>query len=494
MDLNEQHRSFEKGYRSRVEIVQSFYFYKAVLDTYFTKDSEIISCPNLGEASFSMLKGDHYHQVYHHFPIVILPNSEPWYEAYSFLSSLIMKQDEYSRLPSVATMEKKARNLVKFADFVIENGIDFSQCKRKFDSPLRRFKYEMNERMALGLVAPNTLKVLMSNLVEFYRFLVNSEKMIFDFPPWEEKEQTIYINTNRGKGVVKKVAVADVSKVKGRYKKTEDAGYEGHIVDGGYLRPLEVEEQIILVNSLVELENTEMSLVHAIGLLGGARKQTVLTLRRHQFLSEPVLSPDGEVRILAGPHPRSGVLADCKDSGRNYKLEKYYIPKALFEKIRVYLMSPRALNRLDKAHDKYPIIGTENQYVFLSQQGNSMYVGKTDPYRADYRQLPNGQALETFIRDRLYPLMKKKGFNQSFRYHDTRASFGMNLVRRSFAEHPDWTVGRIINHTFSLVRSRLNHTSFDTTQQYLEFEEKHELVKAVQVQYEEHLLKLMDRF
>lgn len=56
----------------------------------------------------------------------------------------------------------------------------------------------------------------------------------------------------------------------------------------------------------------------------------------------------------------------------------------------------------------------ELEYCFLSQQGNSLYLSKSDEDTKYYPQKPSGQAVTTFISERLKPKLAELGFTGSF--------------------------------------------------------------------------------
>lgn len=436
-------------------------------------------------------------QVYNHFPVVLLHDSSPWEEANRFLISLIKDLDIFIKPPSHQNLYRKALVLKQFAEFVVSENINFKECTSRARSPLRRFRYELNEKVINRTLSANTARLCMSNLVKFYQYLIKHEHLQFSFPPWEDKEHYITYRNLQGRVSGKSIKSFDVIKFPySNRADTETAAYEGKIIDGGTLRPLDKEEQLILIDALRELDNIEMTLIHLHGILSGARKQTILTYRRNQFLDEPKANHNGMVCLHAGGGSSNKLIADCKDSRNVNKSEEIWIPLDLYYKTQLYITSPRALARLETAVRKYESIQPDDQYIFISKSGNPFYLSKTDPYRGSFRQPPNGQALETFINKRLKPLLKQKGFLSHYKFHDTRATAGMNFVRFGLEilnmTEDNLSKPRIFEEIIRLVKKLLNHSSLTTTQQYLSFDEKFSLVSEVQNSYERHLKILLD--
>ena len=67
----------------------------------------------------------------------------------------------------------------------------------------------------------------------------------------------------------------------------------------------------------------------------------------------------------------------------------------------------------------------------------------------------------------------------------------MNLVR-SNALDLGTGAGLTMTELFGLVQSRMNHSQFSTTQQYLAFDTKSKLASKVQKDYESHLNELIE--
>jgi len=440
----------------------------------------------LKEQYFAHVNEDFEVTTFCHFPLLLLPNQSLWNNANNYLLYKLESID----LPHSSTLNSIANSIKYFGNYCLDLGINYLICTRKSNSPLRRYRRHLSDRVLTNELSPSTAKSHMCNLVNFYRHLVYVEHVTFECPPWQDREAKIMIaNTGRG-GYIKTVKTSDVSQaIKGRIptaRKREHSTYEGRIIDDGDLRPLNVHEQEILIQALKHLNNTEMTLVFLIGLCTGARLQTILTLRRENFHHVPDESIT-EVAVYAGRYNKNG---NGYVDSKNDKSITIYFPIELYQKIQLYLNSERAIKRCKKSTHK-----TENidlQYLFLSQQGNPFYLSKSDTNAKFYRQLPTGQAVTTFVCDRLKPKLSELGFAGSFKFHDNRATFGMNIVNYGLEkiESTDHVRGSI-DSLFRFVKVRMCHNDLKTTQQYLDFNSNMKVVKEAKIGWEKHLKSLL---
>lgn len=425
--------------------------------------------------------------TFNHFPLLLLPDHSLW----NYANNYLLHKLESIDLPHSSTLGSIADSIKYFGSYCLETDIDYLACTRKSNSPLRRFRRHLTDRIMKVELAGSTAKSHMSNLVNFYRHLLYVEYVTFEFPPWQDRETKIIISdTGRG-GYIKTVKTSDVSQaIKGRVstaKKREHSTYEGRVIDGGELRPLNYHEQETLIKTLKDLNNTEITLIFLIGLCTGARLQTILTLRRENFHYVPE-EPMTEVAVYAGRYNKNGNgLVDSKGD----KSITIYLPIELYKRIQLYLNSERALKRHKKS--AHPTKNLDLQYVFISQQGNPFYMSKSDANAKFYQQLPTGQAVTTFVCQRLKPKLSELGFTGSFKFHDTRATFGMNIVNHGLEQiNIKDNIGGSIDLLFRFVKVRMCHSDLKTTQQYFDFNSNMKIVKEAKLGWEKHLKSLLE--
>lgn len=191
--------------------------------------------------------------------------------------------------------------------------------------------------------------------------------------------------------------------------------------------------------------------------------------------------PNGEVRFPIGP----GTGIDTK----NNKKIVLHIPVWFYEMLQHYAVSERAKKRRLRA------VGgdTEDQYLFLSIRGTPFYYSKQDAGAAeanDKHHTKAGQAVRQFIADKVIPYIRKTYGNRKFhyRFHDTRATFGMNLVDAQLALVEKGEV--TLKQALDFVRIRMAHESLATTERYLTYRSRQKLVRAAQDGWEAALRDL----
>ena len=315
----------------------------------------------------------------------------------------------------------------------------------------------------------------------FYRWLKNAHGVQFEFPLWREKEVFISFKDDRGFAQSKKQVSTDVTFRQAK----QNHDYGDAILDGGSLRPLPQEEQYAVIDALTKIGNTEMTLSFMIALTTGARLQSVFTLRQHHFLHS---APDSarDIRINSG----YGTGIDTKNS----KNTVLHIPVWLYRRVRIYAKSERAARRFDLSPHVY---GSDSeQYIFLTRTGKPYYMASADPFLSLYRHPPRGISVNAFIRQQLIPELKASGHDFTFRFHDLRATFGMNLLENAIGTNKDARdddVGQSSDTLWTAlmnVQRRMGHSSITTTERYLNYRKHYTVALSVQSEFEKHLMDI----
>jgi integrase len=415
--------------------------------------------------------------------MVICRDGSPWIDACLFLlERIIDKSDELQNVQK----SNYASDLANFREFIEEYEIDYLYFPmNKMKRPTYRYRANLKSRVRSGEIAKSTAQRFMQTLISFYRWLISEKGFVPDNPPWNEADSYIHYQDSVGFNKSKTVKTTDVA-IKG---KSSGGRGDETIEDGGQLRPLTIDEQMILLDSLFEINNPTMTLIILMALFSGARIQTVLTLKMRHFNVE---IPDDLTTVSLSCGPATGI--DTK----NDSLLTIEYPRWLHELISTYAYSDNATKRRGKWLNKTlrPNIKEENAYVFLTNRGAPYYEDVVDrnifnpsqknKYRAD------GSTVRTFMNDRLLPLMKKSlGHRYTFKFHDLRATFGMNLTDSLMpkVESKQLTLTQVRQK----VRDRMGHGSYAVTDRYLGFRDHVELIKITQESYEQHLLDLVKR-
>lgn len=414
---------------------------------------------------------------YNLMPVVLNKNGVPWEAATIYILSRL----EGVTAPLMATYSGIADDLVVFLRFLEEGNIDFDVFpQRKLHRPTYRYGSDLKLRLQAGEIAATTARRRMGTVIRFYRWLLNEGLVKPEHAPWNQSDRYFQFKDARGFSISKKIITTDVA-----IKVAAQADpYSGTIDDGGKLRPLPRQEQEWLVDALLSLHNYEMTLIHLMGLLTGARMQTILTLRvRHVRLELP--DDLTELRFRIGP----GTGVDTK-ADKNMTL---FIPVWFYKKLSIYSFSERAKIRRERA------VGGDNedQYLFLSVQGAPHYQSKADKliFDADnqLRHSKAGQGVRQFIKERLIPYVCNKNNLKKFRYrfHDTRATFCMNLTDRQLSEVQ---AGKLTLHQArEFVKARMGHESSVTTDLYLNYRQNISHIRTVNTQHEDHLRQLTEQ-
>jgi len=406
-----------------------------------------------------------------HYPLLINNDGSLWEHGNLYILS---KLKSYNK-PSSKTLDSIASDLKNFKEWCDSENIDYLSAPRKVLRPTYMYRSHLQQLLKDGKISVNTVKRRIGSVIGFYRYLIDVENIKFKFPLWEDGITSIIYKDRQGFSQSKQVNITDV----GRVIATSNPDlYDEAIEDGGRLHPLTQETQKSLLHALKNIGNTEMTLGFLIALTTGARMQTVFTLRRKHFFKIPH-KDETEIRIQVG----YGTHCDTKFQ----KLHTLIFPRWVYEKVQIYLNSPRALKRLDRA--KHIFDTNELQYVFLNRLGIPYYASNDDSYRKLYRDSPNGNAVRQFIHTTLKKELQNKGVKLDFSFHDLRASFGMNLLDKLMAMVEKKELK--LSHALIYIKERMGHSSLSTTEKYLTFRNKHKIKEQAQDDYEKYLMELM---
>lgn len=407
-----------------------------------------------------------------HFPVLTNNDGSLWKHGNLYLLS---KLKIYS-LPSSKTLDSIAIDLRDFKRWCNDEEIDYLLAPRKILRPTYRYRSYLQDLLYSGKISANTLKRKIGAVVGFYKYLIEVENIKFKYPLWEDGISSISYNDKYGFKQYKQVKTTDLNKVP--YSKNL-SNYDEVIADGGNLKPLTKEQQILLIKTLKVLDNIEMTFGFLISLLTGARMQTVFTLRLKHFERTPSHN-ESEIKIKVG----YGTDCDTKYS----KQQILFIPTWLYNKIRVYIASLRAVKRREKS--KHIFNEANLQYVFLSNRGTPIYVAENDKYRVLYREAPNGALVRQFISKSVKKHLSQNGNYFDFSFHDLRATFGMNELNKGMplVKKGEIELTALLFH----IKERMAHSSLETTSRYLNYKNLHKLKIQSQDDFEEMMYGLLD--
>ena len=355
--------------------------------------------------------GDFLNGEYFHYPFVIDPDGSLWDEANRYL---------LQRLNGVVpakhrTLESLAYDLAYFRQWMLDEDINYLDVpSRPHSRPTYRYCAFLHDDIRFGHIKPGTAKRRMSTVQNFYRWLERGGER-FKYPLWLENDASLTFKDTRGFMRKKSFIRTDLTMSFKAVRRSNE--YSEYINDGGKLRPLPKDEQQALVESLKRIANTEMTLAFIFALTTGARLQTVFTLRRKHFIERPREGATAQ-RLNVG----RGTLISTK-FGKQMVLQ---IPVWLCRRFQIYMQSPRCLSRVSRSNHVYP--DEDEQYLFLTRAGQPYYMADGDQFAYLYRIPPHGNAVTQFIRQQLKPDLASHGHEFEFKFHDLRATFGMNLL------------------------------------------------------------------
>lgn len=415
------------------------------------------------------------------FPLVVDGSGAPWGPACLWL--LDKAQAKPLNISSLRPLAQDLAAYKAFLDGLAVEWDDFSSVE-KYARPTYLYRNHLHDLINAGELKRSTASRRMSTVISYYRFLMRNSRMNFKpgNSPWVDSDVAIEYRDEKGFKQIVSVTTTDIS-IKNSPR--QDA-WDDTVPDGGKLRPLSVNEQKEVVKALQGLENTEYALMHYIALLTGAREMTVLTLRIRDVLHPPHQIPQWPHKIRCGP----GTGIDTKGDVSDVFLS---MPRELYAQLHAYALSERGhLRRARTALGEDP-----SNYLFLTQHGQPYYESKEDrnalrdsskPLR---RSTLSGRPLRKFIEQRVIPIVRETHPSFKYRFHDLRATFGMNWVDyqmqlagpEGFAKHYLWARDQL--------RRLMWHKNPMTTDKYLEHRQHMRTLQLAQDGWSRHLVNLI---
>lgn len=396
------------------------------------------------------------------FPVVVDSRGAPWPEACLFLYSKIHDDKLHVR-----TCISLAKDLALYRRYLDEESLDY-----RFFPPdqYKRVTYRYRGYLKLrigGDITVKTARRKMSSVISFYKWLKEQRRFVPDNPPWKEKQILIQIDGGRRKPTSKLVKTTDLA-----FKGVDPVDIS-LITDGGKLRPLSDVQQDKVLKELHQLGNSEMWFAHIFALFSGARIQTVLTMRAN-YINTCVRGPNNSAYIKVGP-----------GTGVDTKFDKCFVlmvPWGIVEMLKIYLVSDRYKKRAAiSSGDRFGGL----EYLFLSNRGEPYYRSGQDPGYLGKMNGAEGAAIRQFICDRVRPLLEVNGEVFSYRFHDLRASFAMNLYNGLCSLSGDKRLSD--SYIREYIRFRLGHASEKALDSYMSFNVNNQIARQAQLDWEQRL-------
>lgn len=429
--------------------------------------------------------------VIRQFPIIIRGDGIPWDLGNLYL---MYKFTELAKIepPSLETIQGIAKQLMMYLRWIeharaqgeVIHELYFPDQEElrvtyRYHRYLRRLLRENPQPISLGVA-----KARMQAVTGFYRGILHGglvrESAIAN-APYEARAIGIPIVNSVGLQYIKQVETSNLT-----VKAPRRENALGKIKDGGNLRPLTEEEQDIFLAELERYGNRAFQLICFVALSTGARIQTVGTLRvkhlKDMLKSKPV---HGEFLLKVGP----GTDIDTKNDV-NYRL---HFPLKLAEILSEYVASEEHAER--RALSFYG--QSDENYLFLAENGSAFFTSEREirdrqegsfslrisPKDRVAFTIQKGHAVRNYVQRLRRKIRRKHPDFNHLRFHDLRATFGMNFVRDA-----DKAGVRDVREP---LRSRMGHKNFQTTQLYLNYDETNEAVQNVTVYHHDRLNRLV---
>ncbi|MEZ8187560.1 hypothetical protein ACED29_17265 [Shewanella sp. 5S214] len=423
------------------------------------------------------------HDYYPKFPVLIQSNGLPWDIANSYLMSLVQQKQPWE-MESVNT---RAKGLLAYLRFLEHSNLNFLHLpKNNRQKAPYRFRAKLSELIYEGLsvsYAANCIRAV----IDFYKHIVKWKLLnpeMLENSPYQTIESLIAYISGDGFSRIKKIEAADIS-----IKIPAPQVPVDRIKDGGILRPLSIAEQRVLKTYIDSPDsNTALSLLIKIAVTTGARLQTICTIRNHHI---DYLCSELESRRKAGKarisiELNTGRFRDIDT--KNGTSHKLLFSPDIIECLYIYSIS--------EVHEKRMFVSyygkTRNNYLFLTRDGNPFYTSKKEILeRQKEVAIPDinikkfiiktGGSVDKLLKNLVKSMLDNHVEVKSFRIHDLRATFGMNLVRRLSAS------GISGIKLLITVRDRMGHKDISVTQRYLDFDEMLSDMETTTELYEKNL-------
>jgi len=411
------------------------------------------------------------------FPIIFRHSGQPWDLGNLYLQRYFYEAAKTSE-PSMETLKAKAKSLtiyLRWIESMQQQGHPISELHFP-DDPLDRVTYAYKRylqkllRQSPPIISLSTARERMSQVIQFYRGVMQwgivEQESIKNEPFKESVISVQYVNAIGMKGI-KSALTTDLSF---RAPSSSDSDHTA-IQDGDKLIPLKPNEQSIVLEHLHAYGNRTFELMAHTAMRTGARLQTVCTLRLSEMrkLSKQKPTKYGEVRLSIG----DGCLTDIKGERKYHKRSTLFVPIDLVEELVDYADSKLAQERRKNSYYG----DSDENYIFLNAQGSPFYTSHkemADRANPDYSKrislrdrmdfpIAKGQAINNLMARLKAAISAKHPDFRNFRFHDLRATYGMNFLR-------EWLeAGRNVNVGVGELKVRMGHSSVKTTFQYLSY-------------------------
>jgi integrase len=321
-------------------------------------------------------------------PQIFWNNGEPWTEVNHW--ALTKAIDTVGG--HIKTVTSLMKHLAAYASWLESAELDWRHFPtRKQDRSVVRYRKELiSQRDRLSL-APSTVSARMAAVIQFYRHSHAFGFMETKSPMWSDRQVVIHYFDAVGFTRTLSRISSDIG--------IPNRARPGLRLEGG-LTPIRNEDAVRLLEFTKEQGLKELTLMLSLGILAGARIETITTLSVSDIENAyPDVQTQDTYRMRVGPG--TNVRTKGAVSG------ELLVPRFLIEALKAYAYSMQRLRR--QALASAPNRGR----LFLTVRGNPYEPGSFNRLMTDLRR----RALERGMR-----------FMEGFKFHQTRATFGTWLM------------------------------------------------------------------
>jgi len=431
----------------------------------------------------------------YHIPFMFNADGSPWYEGNLFFYRQSI--DKATGYETTEELRARASMLLDYKLFCEDSSLDFLDfsSSRPGKRPTYNFFSHLkhNEKVSDKNVNKRTLVCY-----DFYKFLAKLPGFTIDINRVEKTTKAWLLFEN---GASKEVELRSQTVRVSHIAKEVPLGYVRD--EGEDLRPLTNDQRDELIEVLNSKFTVDERLIHLSALNTGARKQSILTMRRKHIrhLTSFVLADDGISQKPEAEIARDGtlMLKANRHNGIDTKFGKsqtLYFPKKLIEQIKLYDDSNEAEKRRKLFRDLHgDILSDDDMYLFLSTRGNCHYMAKDDPRFRKVKSRPKGEHTD-YLKNKLFKYVSDE-FPRDFTFHWQRATFAFMLYQLlaplvNYDSKVELKPGQMRpGDEIRFIQQRLHHANRETTEHYLKLFTNFDQIVAAQEAYEDRLFEGM---
>ena len=358
-------------------------------------------------------------------PQIFWSSGEPWHEANHWaLAKATSTQGGH-----IKTVNSLMKHLAAYASWLEFKELDWRHFPtRKQERAAILFRGELIEQRGRGSLAASTARARMAAVIQFYRHAQIHGFVQRHSPLWVDRQVVGHDFDPAG-------FERTIMRISSELSIPNKPRYGLRLEDG--LTPIRTDDVTRLLNFTVEHGLQEINLMLLLGVLTGARVETITTLGVKDIENAyPDVQTPNTYRLRVGPG--TGVKTKFDVSG------ELLVPQFLINELKAYAYTMRRLRRQAIASK------LNRGLLFLTVRGNPYEAGTFTRLMTDLRR----RAVKASLR-----------FMEHFKFHQTRATYGT------------WLMGvalRVSNTkaAVAFVRDAMLHKDEKTTFLYVRFIEQ----------------------